>query len=180
MKLIIASDLHGSGYYAQKLKDVFLKEGGELLVILGDIYNPGPRNPISKDYAPMEVAEVLNSLKDKLLVIKGNCDSEVDTLISEFDFSEFSQIFVDGLKITLTHGHKFNKDNMPANAGDVMCYGHFHTGFIDKVGDVVVANAGSLSLPKDGTAHSYLTIEDNVITLKDIDGNIIDSKKIKS
>ncbi|MDE6275167.1 MAG: phosphodiesterase [Clostridia bacterium] len=179
MKIVIASDIHGSSYYAQKIKDVFLKEQGDLLALLGDIYNPGPRNPISKDYGPMKVAEVLNSLKDRLLVIKGNCDSEVDTLISEFDFSEFSQIFVDGLKITLTHGHKFNRDNMPANAGDVMCYGHIHTGFIDKVGNTVVANAGSLSLPKDGTAHSYLTIQDNIITLKDIDGNIIDSKKIK-
>ena len=180
MKVVIASDLHGSGYYAQKVKDIFLKEQGGLLVLLGDIYNHGPRNPFPKDYAPMQVAEVLNSLKDRLLVIKGNCDSEVDTLISEFDFSDFSQIFVDGLKITLTHGHKFNKDNMPANAGDVMCYGHFHTGFIDKVGDVIVANAGSISLPKDGTAHSYLTIEDNIITLKNIDGNILNSKKIKS
>ncbi len=179
MKLILASDLHGSSYYAKKIKEIFLKEQGDMLVLLGDIYYHGPRNPFPKDYAPMQVAEVLNTLKDKLLVIKGNCDSEVDTLISEFDFTEFSQIFVDGLKITLTHGHKYNKDNMPANAGDVMCYGHFHTGFINKVGNTVVANAGSLSLPKDGTAHSYLIIQDNVITLKDIDGNILDSKMIK-
>ncbi len=179
MKLILASDLHGSSYYAKKIKEIFLKEQGDMLVLLGDIYYHGPRNPFPKDYAPMQVAEVLNTLKDKLLVIKGNCDSEVDTLISEFDFTEFSQIFVDGLKITLTHGHKYNKDNMPANAGDVMCYGHFHTGFINKVGNTVVANAGSLSLAKDGTAHSYLIIQDNVITLKDIDGNILDSKMIK-
>ncbi|MCX4362859.1 MAG: phosphodiesterase [Clostridia bacterium] len=179
MKIVIASDLHGSSYYAEKVKDIFAKEQGDLLVLLGDIYNPGPRNPISKDYAPMVVAQTLNSLKDRLLVIKGNCDSEVDTLISEFDFSEFSQIFADGLKVTLTHGHKFNKDNMPANAGDVMCYGHFHTGFITQVGSVIVANAGSVSLPKDNSARSYLTIQNNVIALKDIDGNILDSKKIK-
>ena len=179
MKIVIASDLHGSSYYAEKVKYIFAKEQGDLLVLLGDIYNPGPRNPISKDYAPMVVAQTLNSLKDRLLVIKGNCDSEVDTLISEFDFSEFSQIFADGLKITLTHGHKFNKDNMPVNAGDVMCYGHFHTGFIMQVGSVIVANAGSVSLPKDNSARSYLTIQNNVIALKDIDGNILDSKKIK-
>ncbi len=179
MKIVIASDLHGSSYYAEKVKDIFAKEQGDLLVLLGDIYNPGPRNPISKDYAPMVVSQTLNSLKDRLLVIKGNCDSEVDTLISEFDFSEFSQIFADGLKITLTHGHKFNKDNMPVNAGDVMCYGHFHTGFITQVGSVIVANAGSVSLPKDNSARSYLTIQNNVIALKDIDGNILDSKKIK-
>lgn len=178
MKIVIASDLHGSAYYADKVKEAFEREGAELLVLLGDIYNPGPRNPITEGYAPMKVAEILNGLKDRLLVIKGNCDSEVDTLISEFDFCEFSQIFADGLKITLTHGHKFNKDNMPVNAGDIMCYGHFHTGFITEVDGVVVANAGSAALPKDGTAHSYLTISDGEIMLKDIDGTVIDSKKI--
>ncbi len=179
MKLVIASDIHGSAYYAQKVKDAFEREGGELLALLGDIYNPGPRNPISKDYEPLKVASILNSVKDKLIVIKGNCDSEVDTLISEFDFSDFSQIFVDGLKITLTHGHKFNKDNMPTNAGDLMCYGHFHTGFITKVGKTVVANAGSVSLPKDGTPSSYLTVEGGVVTLKDIDGKTVDTMKIE-
>ncbi|MDE7216400.1 MAG: phosphodiesterase [Clostridia bacterium] len=179
MKIVIASDIHGSAYYAQKVKDAFEREGGELLVILGDVYNPGPRNPISADYAPMKVADILNSLKDNLLVIKGNCDSEVDTLISEFDFSDFSQIFVDGLKITLTHGHKFNKDNMPANAGDIMCYGHFHTGFITQVGKTVVANAGSVSLPKDGTPSSYLTLDNSVLSLKDIDGKVIDCRTIE-
>ena len=178
MKVVIASDIHGSAYYAEKVKQAFEREGGELLVLLGDIYNPGPRNPISKDYAPMQVAEIFNSLKDRLLVIKGNCDSEVDTLISEFDFCDFSQIFVDGLKVTLTHGHKFNKDAMPVNAGDIMCYGHFHTGFITQVGQTVVANAGSVSLPKDGTPSSYLTLSDGVLTLKDIDGNVVDSKII--
>ena len=179
MKVVIASDIHGSAYYTERVKEAFEREQGELLVLLGDIYNPGPRNPISKDYAPMKVAEILNSLKDKTLVIKGNCDSEVDTLISEFDFCDFSQIFVDGLKVTLTHGHKFNKDNMPANAGDLMCYGHFHTGFITEVGNTVVANAGSVSLPKDGTPSSYLTLADGVLALKDIDGKVIDSKTIK-
>ena len=174
MKIVIASDLHGSAYYADKVREAFEREEGELLVLLGDIYNPGPRNSISKDYAPMQVAKILNALKYRLLVIKGNCDSEVDALISEFDFSEFSQIFADGVKIT----HKFNKDNMPVNAGDVMCYGHFHTGFITEVDGVVVANAGSAALPKDNTAHSYLTISDGVISLKDIDGQIIESKKI--
>ncbi|MDE6884275.1 MAG: metallophosphoesterase, partial [Clostridia bacterium] len=98
MKIVIASDLHGSAYYADKVREAFEREEGELLVLLGDIYNPGPRNPISKDYAPMQVAKILNALKDRLLVIKGNCDSEVDALISEFDFSEFSQIFADGVK----------------------------------------------------------------------------------
>lgn len=178
MKLVIASDIHGSAYYAQKVKDAFERENGDLLVLLGDIYYHGPRNPFPRDYAPMQVAEIFNALKDRLLVIKGNCDSEVDATISEFDFNEFSQIVADGLKVTLTHGHKFNKDAMPVNAGDVMCYGHFHTGFITQVGDTVVANAGSVSLPKDGTPSSYLTLDKGNLTLKDIDGNVIDGRSV--
>lgn len=179
MKVVIASDIHGSAYYAKKVVEAFDREGGELLVLLGDIYYHGPRNPFPKDYAPMEVASIFNAVKDRLLVIKGNCDSEVDAMVSQFDFNEFSQIVVDGVKVTLTHGHKFNKDNMPVNAGDLMCYGHFHTGFITKVGGTVVANAGSVSLPKDGTPSSYLTLDNAIVTLKDIDGKALDSRKIK-
>lgn len=179
MKVLIASDIHGSYYYAQKVKEAFDREKADMLVLLGDIYYHGPRNPFPKDYAPMKVAELLNSMKSKLLVIKGNCDSEVDQMISEFDFVEFGQILVDGIKVTLTHGHKFNKDNMPSNAGDLLCYGHFHTGFITEVGDVVVANAGSVSLPKDNTPSSYLTLDKGTLCLKDIDGKSIDTKKIK-
>lgn len=179
MKVLIASDIHGSYYYAKKVKEAFEREKADMLVLLGDIYYHGPRNPFPEDYAPMKVAELLNSMKSKLLVIKGNCDSEVDQMISEFDFVEFGQILVDGIKVTLTHGHKFNKDNMPSNAGDLLCYGHFHTGFITKVGNVVVANAGSVSLPKDNTPNSYLTLDDGVLSLKDIDGNLIDTEKIK-
>ena len=67
MKIMIASDVHGSSYYAEKIKQTFDKEGAELLVLLGDIYNPGPRNPIEnvREYAPLKVADTLNSLKDR-------------------------------------------------------------------------------------------------------------------
>lgn len=179
MRVVIASDIHGSAYYADKVREAYERERAEMLVLLGDIYNHGPRNPFPKDYAPMQVAQIFNSLKKNILVVKGNCDSEVDQMISEFDFVEFAQIVVDGVKVTLTHGHKFNKDNMPQNAGDLLCYGHFHTGFITKVGDTFVANAGSVSLPKDGTPSSYLLLDNGTLYLKNIDGNIIQSVQIK-
>ena len=90
MKFLIASDLHGSFYYAQKLIDAFDREKADKLIILGDIYNHGPRNPLPTDYSPIEVSKILNGIKDKLIVIKGNCDSQVDTMISEFSFIENS------------------------------------------------------------------------------------------
>ena len=173
MKFLIASDLHGSAYYAKKLKEIFNEESADKIVLLGDIYNHGPRNPLPKDYSPMEVANILNSLKDKLIVIKGNCDSQVDTLISEFSFIEDAVLVSGGKTVFCTHGHVFNKDKMPQTQFDALLYGHFHTGFIEQQGATVVANAGSVSLPKNGTPSSYLILEDNTLTLKDISGNQI-------
>ena len=181
MKIMIASDVHGSSYYAKMIKSTYEREGAQLLVLLGDIYNPGPRNPIEnvKEYAPLKAAEVFNSMKENLMVIKGNCDSQVDTLISQFHFAEEGVILEGGKRITLTHGHIFNKDNLPPACGDALLCGHVHAGFIVKSGDVTVANPGSVTLPKEGTAHSYLILDGGVLTLKDIDGGkVVQEEKI--
>ncbi len=170
MKILVASDIHGSKYYAQKVVDSFYKENADMLVLLGDIYNHGPRNPLPKEYAPMEVAGILNKITDKLIVIQGNCDSEVDQMISDFTFVKDSVICVDGLKVFATHGHVWNKDNIPPNCGDVLVYGHFHTAFIEEKDGIVIANPSSASLPKDDT-RGYLTIEKNAITLKNLENN---------
>ncbi len=170
MKILIASDLHGSSFYAKKLVEIKNRENVDKLILLGDIYNHGPRNPLPKDYAPMEVAKILNAIRDDLIVIKGNCDSEVDTMISEFDFFEDLCFMESGKTLFLTHGHVYNKDFFPKTNFDAVIYGHFHIGFIENIGDTVVANAGSLSLPKNNTPSSYLILENGVLTLKDLDG----------
>lgn len=177
MKILVASDIHGSKYYAQKIVDSFYKENADLLVLLGDIYNHGPRNPFPKEYAPMEVAEILNKMTDKMIVIQGNCDSEVDQMISDFTFVKDSVIFVDGLKVFATHGHVWNIDNIPVGCGDVLVYGHFHTGFVKEKDGIIIANPSSASLPKDNNPHGYLTIEKNVVALKDLENNTIIYKK---
>lgn len=178
MKILIASDLHGSSYYAEKLIDACYKENADRMILLGDIYNHGPRNNLPKDYAPQKVAETLNNVKDNIVVIKGNCDSEVDKMISEFSFIEDMCILSGDKIVFLTHGHVYNKDKLPSTNFDAIIYGHFHTGFIERQGEIVVANTGSVSLPKNDTPNSYIILEDNVITLKDIDGNEIKSMKI--
>ena len=173
MKILIASDLHGSAFYTEKLKERFIAEKADKLILLGDIYNHGPRNPFPKDYAPQQVAEILNGLKDKLIVVKGNCDSQVDTLISEFDFIEDCCIFAEDKTVLCTHGHIYNKDDMPATRYDAVIYGHFHTGFIERKDGVIVANAGSISLPKNDTPRSYIILDGKKIILKTLDGEII-------
>ena len=114
------------------------------------------------------------------MVIKGNCDRQVDTLISQFHFAEEGVILEGGKRITLTHGHIFNKDNLPPACGDALLYGHVHTGFIAHKDGVTVANPGSVTLSKEGTAHSYLVLNEDELILKDIDnGKIIEQDKIR-
>ena len=178
MKFLIASDIHGSAYYTQKVLSLFEKEKADKLILLGDIYNHGPRNILPKDYNPMQVAELLNGVKEKLIVIKGNCDSQVDTMISEFDFVENTVIVSGGKCVFLTHGHEYNKDKPTKTKFDGVIYGHFHTGFIIKKDGTTYVNAGSTSLPKEQTPNSYLTLEEGVVTLKDIEGKVIATEKI--
>lgn len=175
MKFLIASDLHGSSYYAKKIVDKMDEEGADKLIFLGDIYNHGPRNPLPKEYDPMKVSETLNAIKDKMIVVKGNCDSAVDTMISDFDFIENVCLVVGGKTVYLTHGHVHNKDVMPKTKFDLVIYGHFHTGFIEEIGGTIIANTGSLSLPKNNTKNSYIILDEEKLTLKDIDGTIIKS-----
>ena len=178
MKILIASDIHGSAFYMERVKERFFAEKADKLLLLGDIYNHGPRNPFPKDYAPQQVAEILNELKDRLIVVKGNCDSQVDTLISEFDFIDDTVIITGDKTVFCTHGHVYNKDNMPATRFDALIYGHFHTGFVERVNGVIVANAGSVSLPKNGTPHSYILLDGDKLILKTLDGEIIKEETI--
>lgn len=179
MKVLVISDIHGSSYYARKIEEIVKKENPEKIVLLGDLYYHGPRNELSQEYAPMEVAKILNSLKDKLMVVKGNCDAEVDEMISEFKFEDHILTNINGKNIYFTHGHKYNIENIPYEDFDILIYGHIHQGFIQEKEGYLFANPGSISLPKGGTEHSYLILEENQITLKDVDGRILQEYKLK-
>ncbi|MCL2630159.1 MAG: phosphodiesterase [Firmicutes bacterium] len=177
MKIVIASDLHGSLYYANMLFERFFAEGAEEIILLGDLYYHGPRNPLEKEYDCMAVANLLNSHKDKLTVIKGNCDAEIDEMISEFPLLGAKTVRFGNLKLTLSHGHIYNKDNLPKEVGDIFLFGHFHTGFIEKHENLIIANPGSTTLPRGGTPRSYLVLTDNELTLKNLEtGEIICSQ----
>lgn len=176
MKYLIASDLHGSIKALNAFLDRVEVEKPDKIVFLGDIYYHGPRNNLPDEYDPKAVCQKLNEIKDDLIVIKGNCDTEVDQMISEFDFLPSVCLVVNGKTLFLTHGHIYNKDSLPKTNYDGIIYGHFHTGFVEKNGDILFANAGSLSLPKANTPKSYLVIDDSAVTLKNINGEIIKSE----
>ena len=174
MKILVVSDIHGSAFYAKKLEERIDTENPDKIILLGDLYYHGPRNPLTLEYAPKEVADILNSHKDKILAVRGNCDAEVDQMISEFKIEENIRLEIEGKKFFFTHGHKYNIDFWPNEEFDVLVYGHFHTGFIKEKEGKIFVNSGSISLPKKKTKNSYLIIDDNNVILKDVDGNVID------
>ena len=178
MKLLIVSDIHGSSYYAKKIKEIYDRENPDKLVLLGDLYYHGPRNDLTQEYAPQVVADILNSLKDNIIAVRGNCDAEVDEMISDFKIKEEIESNINNKKVLFTHGHVHNIDSIPDNSINIMFYGHFHTGFIKEEKGIIFANPGSISLPKNNTCHSYLIFDEKGLTLKDIEGNILEEKAI--
>lgn len=155
MKLFIASDIHGSSVWCAKMLEAFKKEGADKLVLLGDILYHGPRNPLPDGYAPKEVFEMLNPLADKIIAVRGNCDSEVDQMVLDFNVSsDYAEIFDGETKITLSHGHR---PVPPLGKGDAYITGHTHVplNVVEKEGYLHL-NPGSVSLPKENSAHGYI------------------------
>ena len=161
MKLMIASDIHGSAYWCKKMLEAFEQNGAERLILLGDILYHGPRNDLPKEYAPKQVIAMLNPLKDKLLCVRGNCDTEVDQMVLDFPvMAEYAYICCDNLRIFATHGHKYNCTNLPPlSKGDILLHGHTHVPVIKDCGDYTYISPGSVSIPKENSTHSYLILE---------------------
>ena len=177
MKYLVISDIHGSMFYANMIPEIMKRENIDKLILLRDLYYHGPRNSLPKDYSPMEVCKLLNLLKESLIAIKGNCDAEVDEMISDFEFVTSISFEIKNKIFYFTHGHKNNIDNIPENV-DYLIYGHFHTGYIKKKDNVICVNAGSISLPKNNTPHSYVVISEEEVLLKTIEGCLIDKVSI--
>ena len=126
MKLLIASDIHGSAYFCRKLLEAYEREQAEKLILLGDILYHGPRNDLPKEYAPREVIRMLNERKQEILCVRGNCDTEVDQMVLEFPvLAEYGFLYERGRMIFLTHGHVFHEKNLPMlKKGDILLHGH--------------------------------------------------------
>ena len=176
MKLLIASDIHGDLDSARKLMEIFDSERCEKILLLGDLLYHGPRNDLPNSYAPKAVIDLLNEYKDRILAVRGNCDTEVDQMVLSFPIlSDYCYLSLDGISIFATHGHKFNQDNLPPlRQGEILLHGHTHVLKSQEFGqNNLYLNPGSIALPKEGNPRSYMIYENGVFTIKDINGNII-------
>ena len=169
MKWMIASDIHGSAYYCRELLEAYDREKADRLLLLGDILYHGPRNDLPKDYNPKEVIALLNQHKQDILCVRGNCDTEVDQMVLEFPvLSEFGVVFADGLTLYMLHGHK-NLD-IPVLPGDILLCGHTHVPAVRKDGEHYYVNPGSVSIPKEGSCHGYMMLENRQLRHVSLEG----------
>ncbi|MBQ5601331.1 MAG: phosphodiesterase, partial [Clostridia bacterium] len=139
MKWLIASDIHGSAYYCEKLISAFDKEKADKMILLGDILYHGPRNDLPRDYSPKSVISMLNPLKDRLLCVRGNCDTEVDQMVLDFPvLADYALLPLGNNLIFITHGHKFNTTDIPPlSDGDILLHGHTHVPKCEKFGEYI-------------------------------------------
>lgn len=156
MRFLIASDLHGSKKASEKLVSLDQKYNFDKIVLLGDIGYSGARNIPPSDYSPIEVYKNLALIKDKLIVISGNCDSRVDETVLGIKFDLIKEIMVDDYKLIFTHGDIYNLDNLKLSKNDILFYGHTHVYELKKINDYYVCNPGSTSLPKINKEKTYV------------------------
>ncbi len=168
MKIFIASDIHGSAYWCEKMLQAYRAEKADRMLLLGDILYHGPRNDLPEGYAPKKVIEMLSVYKNEILCVRGNCDTEVDQMVLPFPIlSDYALICEGNRRIYATHGHKFGKDAPPPlMEGDILLCGHTHVAADEKCDGFRYINPGSVSIPKENTGHGYIILEDGVFTRK--------------
>ena len=174
MKYLIASDIHGSAYWTERLCAAIESEQPDRIVLLGDLLYHGPRNDLPRDYAPKRVIPLLNALADRIIAVRGNCDAEVDQMVLEFPvLADYALILEGGRCFYLTHGHHYNPQNLPPlNPGDVLINGHTHVFKAECVNGIHCLNDGSVSLPKEGKPRSYMIYENGVFTIKQLETGV--------
>ncbi len=173
MKLMIASDLHGSVSTAARC-DAFEREGRPCF-LLGDILYHGPRNDLPEGYAPKEVMPLLNGM-EQLLCVRGNCDAEVDQMVLDFPIlADYAVLPVGQRLVYATHGHVYKKTAPPPLApGDILLHGHTHVPAWTEFGEEnLYLNPGSVSIPKESSAHSYMTLEENTMQWKELESSAV-------
>ena len=180
IKWIVASDIHGSAKYARRLIEASTREEADRLLLLGDILYHGPRNDLPPDYDPKQVVALLSPLKERIFCVRGNCDTEVDQMVLPFPIlADYCILESQNRLIYATHGHVYNLQTPPPLApGDILLHGHTHIPANRTQDGLLYLNPGSVSIPKENSPHSYMTLENGLFQWKDLDGQVYDSRRL--
>ena len=172
MKVLIASDIHGSAFFCRQLMEAWDREKPDRVILLGDLLYHGPRNDLPEGYAPKEVITLLNERRESLLCVRGNCDTEVDQMVLQFPIlADYAWLYLDGVSIFATHGHVYNTKHLPPlRQGDILLHGHTHVPAWEEGDGFLYLNPGSVSIPKEESPHSYMTLQNGCFRWKTLDG----------
>lgn len=172
MKILVASDIHGSAYYCEKLWEAYDREKASRMFVLGDILYHGPRNDLPLEYAPKRVLALMNERKECLFAVRGNCDTEVDQMVLNFPIlADYAILPLEDRLIYATHGHKFFPEHMPPfGEKDILLYGHTHIWQAEKVNGHICLNPGSVSIPKGGNPPTYAVLEKGSFSVRTLEG----------
>lgn len=180
MKYLILSDIHGSLTVVETVLRQFEQLNCDMLLLLGDLLNYGPRNGFAPGLDPQGVAQQLNAMADRTICVRGNCDSEVDQMLLDFPILDTCAHLVDeGRHIILTHGHVYGEEKPPRGHFDLLCQGHTHLPHITRrPNGTAVLNPGSPTFPKGGNPPTFATYEHGLVKLLCTDGSLIDQYQL--
>ena len=164
MKYIFVSDIHGSVDRFNEVLEIFYKEKADKIIFLGDTASSMSKSDNE------EITEKLNGMKNKIEVIRGNCDTRNFEEMLEFEIFDMDNLYLNGKVVSITHGHYYNYYNLPYNCGEIFIQGHTHVPLLQQVKDKIMANPGSVSRPRGTDLRCYIIVDEEKIYLRTIDG----------
>jgi putative phosphoesterase len=163
--ILFASDIHGRITRAKTLANIINVKKPDHVILLGDYLYNGPRNGVPEDYDPLGVSEVLNSFADKVIGVRGNCDSRIDNDLLKFPLEDNRRVTLEGHTFDLFHGDAFSLKMLAPQDGDILVSGHTHLYVLRKEGQHILLNPGSISFPKGGNPATYAVLEGDLLSI---------------
>ena len=123
----------------------------------------------------------LSAYSDRILPVRGHCDGDVDQMVLPFPIlADYAVLNFGGRTLYATHGHVYNPDHLPPlQPGDILLNGHTHLFAAERREDYFYINPGSVSIPKENSAHSYLTLDERGFQWKSLDGTVYDALSLE-
>lgn len=179
MKYLILSDIHGSLPSLQQALTFFDQQACDMLLLLGDLLNYGPRNGLPDGLDAPGVAALLNRYADKIVAVRGNCDSEVDQMLLHFPIlADYALVTDEGKKLLLTHGHLYHEQQLPPGNFHAVFTGHTHLWHLRHHNQTLCCNTGSITFPKEGNPPTMAVYEKGTIMVYHLNGTPLEQKSI--
>ena len=172
--LLVVSDIHGALSGAEMVLKARKHHDVKEILCLGDVLYHGPRNDLPRDYAPKQVIEIMNSLKDCITAVRGNCEAEVDQMVLSFPvMADYNSLFFHDRRIFMSHGHVYGPNHLPdLPFGTMFLSGHTHIPTAYEKDGLLLCNPGSVSLPKNSHPCTYGLIDETGFTVYTFDHQV--------